>query len=315
MMFGNAANFDGKQGERSHIDFVKDHAVHTQRQISKFLEQVGERVTERAVLDKTIESIINQHSSETKILGCNSVLSRKREDWCVDELTCQMEKSLTLSNNDTTCDLSGQCDGMYTVLLNVNEYNKPDVKFKSDTKQKKLKGRTICHELRIALADKAKQRHANEILAVGFTSTCVKFSSLDEDTIIRCTDSYDKKPWYDFVAFSCGPHIVSGKVCGIIKDGKLIRFVIHSAKPPVVNRRISPRYNVLSDIQRDFHAKFVLGDITNDLVWVDPSDLVAPLIAFPDYGENVKTHFVCVLPKRHHSRYFSEQLRNSEYWK
>jgi hypothetical protein len=153
MMFGNAANFDGKQGERSHIDFVKDHAVRTQRQISKFLEQVGERVTERAVLDKTIESIINQHSSETKILGCNSVLSRKREDWCVDELTCQMEKSWTMSDNDTTCVLSGCCEGMYTVLLNVNEYNKPDVKFKSDTKQKKLKGRTICHELRFALAD------------------------------------------------------------------------------------------------------------------------------------------------------------------
>lgn len=70
-------------------------------------------------------------------------------------------------------------------------------------------------------------------------------------------------------------------------------------------------YEVLKE---EFLAYFTLGDVDNSIYAVNITDLIMPLIAFPNYGENVKRDFVCLLPKRMWASYFSCYLRNSTYW-
>jgi hypothetical protein len=46
---GNTLNFYSGFGERSHIEYVKDNALRTQRQIQSFIEQMAHRVEENAI--------------------------------------------------------------------------------------------------------------------------------------------------------------------------------------------------------------------------------------------------------------------------
>jgi hypothetical protein len=70
----------------------------------------------------------------------------------------------------------------------------------------------------------------------------------------------------------------------------------------------------MKELNEEFHIKITLGNINSDLLWVEVGDLISPLITFPNYGRNIKTEFVAILPRRFHGKYFSTFFRNSIFW-
>jgi hypothetical protein len=73
LLFQCAANFDGRVGKRSHIDHIKDNGQRTQRQMSSFLQQIGERLEEQKVLDRTMDGLVNQYDEDMYLLPQNSL--------------------------------------------------------------------------------------------------------------------------------------------------------------------------------------------------------------------------------------------------
>jgi hypothetical protein len=312
LIFGCAANFDGKVGERSHIDHIKDNGQRTQRQMSTFLQQIGERLSEKKVLDRAADGIINQYNEDLYLLPNDSVLNRKREDYSLIHLAEDMVR-LTLNDLPRTgAHFSRSFQGGYKIKVVPDDIGRAtEIVWLYHNKQKQTRQMDICMEVKLAIARIALTESATEISAIGYTEAHVQFPAMTETTIVRCSEDYKGKPWYDFVAFKRGNNVLVGKVCGIVRHGEDTHmFLIHSSSPP----RSTQNHFCMKELNEEFHIKITLGNINSDLLWVEVGDLISPLITFPNYGRNIKTEFVAILPRRFHGKYFSTFFRNSIFW-
>jgi hypothetical protein len=88
--------------------------------------------------------------------------------------------------------------------------------------------------------------------------------------------------------------VLAGKVCDIIKHGETNKFLLHST----MRRRTHQPFQFMTALNANFHVKFTLCSVKNDLVWVDVQDLIAPLFTFTKYRGNVKKDFIAVLPRQ-----------------
>jgi hypothetical protein len=87
--YGNACNFYGGWGERAHIDWVKDNGLHMQRHARTFIEQVGERISEGVIIDKTEETLISSISNKMYLLSLSSSHLRNKVEgtnYCIQSL-------------------------------------------------------------------------------------------------------------------------------------------------------------------------------------------------------------------------------------
>jgi hypothetical protein len=310
ILFGCAANFDGKMGERSHIDHIKDNGLRTQRQMASFLQQVGERLSEQKILSRTIDGIINQHNDDLDLLPKDSVLNRKKEEYSVDSV---VQDFALLDVNDqpsVVAAFSRSCQSGYNIKINVANVANACINWNYDNKNKQIRNLSVCFEVRLALAKIAEDNYESNISACGFTEAFVNFPNMTESSIVRCSQDYKGKPWYDFVSFKRDNSILAGKVCGIVQHGDTNKFLVHST----TRRRQHQPFQFMTALKENFHVKFTLGSLENDLVWVNVEDLVSPLCTFANYGENTKKDFIAILPRRLHGRYFSKEFRNSKFW-
>ena len=78
--YGNAANFYGGDGERSHITFVKDNAQNTQRVANQFVKQVGDRIKETVYLSKAEGSIMHDLCDSLQSLSVTSNMRKRLLD-------------------------------------------------------------------------------------------------------------------------------------------------------------------------------------------------------------------------------------------
>jgi len=97
--YGNSLNFYGGWGERAHIDWVKDNSLHTQRHASTFIEQVGEWISERVIIVKAEETLINSISNKMHLLSLSSSHLRNKvggTNYCIPSL----EEDTTVTEHD-----------------------------------------------------------------------------------------------------------------------------------------------------------------------------------------------------------------------
>ena len=124
-----------------------------------------------------------------------------------------------------------------------------------------------------------------------YTETSVKFCDVTNSTIIRCTDDYDGSPWYDFVTIKVDNSEIPCKVLAIVDVFREVRLLVHTQEIP--NRE----YSFTKVLQDEFITRFSLGGF-NCIRLVSVSELVSPLIVYPNYGMNTKVDFCALLPKR-----------------
>ena len=88
---------------------------------------------------------------------------------------------------------------------------------------------------------------------------------------------------------------------GIVPDKNQYFAVIQSSKDKLS----------MDDLKRDFVCSFsVDGSIDEDLCVVPMESIRNTLFVFKDYGGNLGGYF-CVLPRRHWSRFFGDQINMS----
>ena len=313
--YGNALNFFTGPGEHAHIRLLKDNARRTQKQPSTFGKQIADRLQENLLLRRAEDNLIHQLYDDVTEMPGSCRLKQKQKEWELNKMTDLM--ALCLSQAQSPCKFVSS-EGRYEVSLSVNSTPssgqpliKSDVWWASGNAKKRKKNIGICYELQMYLAKMAERNENRCIKGVGYTSIHVQFPDIEKSTIIRCSDDYNGKPWYDYVAFKIGHHVVPGKVCGIIKIGDEYKIVIHSANIPANG---STPFSFVDRLKEDFLAKFSLGPIESCLIAITVDQLVMPLITFSNYGENMKTDKVCLLPKRMWASFFGRYLRNSHFW-
>ena len=117
----------------------------------------------------------------------------------------------------------------------------------------------LCVELNAYLSSLLGTNHQS-LKAVGFGCISVMFPSLSEKTIIRCTENYLDRQWYDFVAVKINNNVVAAKVCGILVIQDEIRIVIHPMKVNNNARRRSNNDSV------NFQCT------TNNILWISKNN-------------------------------------------
>ena len=143
----------------------------------------------------------------------------------------------------------------------------------------------------------------------GYTSTNVQLPDLPNHTVIRCSDDYMGKAWYDFVTVLIKGRTIPGKVIGIVRYGDMERLVVHTMSLPD-----PPRFNFYKEMKETFIKKFELGNVSC-IHFVDASRLQHPLIVFPNYGENIKKSFIALSPIREWPEYFRRTIIRSKGFK
>lgn len=144
--------------------------------------------------------------------------------------------------------------------------------------------REVCFELIQYLGKLANDAGESKMEATGYSSMHVQFNDIEDKTIIRCTDNLGGKPWYDYVAFKKDDAVIPGKVCGILQIGVEKTLIVHATEVS------NTSFDFVKELEDSFLTKFTLNPIERDLRMhvVKVSELISPLIVFPDYGGNVK---------------------------
>jgi len=93
------------------------------------------------------------------------------------------------------------------------------------------------------------------ITMTGYTEGSIQFPKLRVKTIIWCSDSYRRHPWYDFVMIKNGNCIVPGKVVGIIKRASYRKFVIQQCAA------VTHDFDGPSKLLESFFLAFTLGGL------------------------------------------------------
>ena len=307
--FGNAAGFYGGHGEHSHITYVKDNARRTQKRAPTFLEQMSERIHEQAIVDKADETLIHQFRDDIREHFPNSSsICQKLNQW--EDVELETNKK-TLRSNNEPCQMIRRPTGKVTVTASWGETTTPfglaTPTYEWSNSRHNRSKRKLCFEVHLYFSNMAQSRWKWSYKHICYTSVTIQFPKLPNSSIIRCTESYDKEEWYDFVAFRDGESVRPGKVCGIYEFGSEIRLIVHTTEAT------DTPFNFVDSLNQEFLVSFELGG-TNRILEVKLADLVEPLIVFPNFGGNEKSQHMCLLPKRRWAHYFSTFLRNSKWY-
>lgn len=323
-MFGNGLNFYGGFGERGHITHVKDNAEQTRQQSQTFLQEIGKRVSEKAVIGVMEESLIAQLSDDIACMSTKNILRRRK-----DEMDRVSELIVTTQDHvfsPTVYSRSSKCHrGEYSITIEINSsldtasllsqdesscWFDRSIEWTYRNKEKNDAGRTVPYEVQLFFAKLALSSKIRSAKFRCYTETSVKFCDVPNSTIIRCTDDYNGSPWYDFVTIKVDNSEIPCKVLAIVDVFREVRLLVHTQEIP--NRE----YSFTKVLQDEFITRFSLGGF-NCIRLVSVSELVSPLIVYPNYGMNTKVDFCALLPKRKWSKFFTHSkngLRNSHLW-
>eukprot|EP00956_Cyclotella_meneghiniana_P000455 scaffold523_cov39-Cyclotella_meneghiniana.AAC.2 len=315
--YGNAVNYYGGFGERGHITWVKDNFENTRKQSDTFLQDLGKRCEEKIMIGVVQENLINQFPEQVQEMSNKSCLNKRKKE--VEDILYGQNY---VNSNSPTCFVNKHY-GEYTINFDIqrvfwdlaedlpndetNCWFEREIIWTHNNYQKQKANKTISYDIQLSLAKLGLKSKQQKFSVKCYTMTNVQFSDIPGHTILRCTDSYKGKPWYDFVTVKVGSNEVAGKLLSIVKIAGKTWLLIHTEAITNTPSKASEK------MLKDFVYKFSLGDF-NCIRLVDVSCLKAPLIVFPDYGRNIKRDFIAVLPKRKWAMFFKNELRNSTCW-
>jgi hypothetical protein len=251
-MYGNASNFYGGWGECCHIEWIKDNSLRTQRHASNFNEQIGERICEGVILKTAEDTLVTDLTDQMDLLSISTTHLRNRFG----------DMSNTESSNDINAlstIIVKSVRGGYSVTVTVEEAVDKDhlgnafiynhtfshtIIWNSDDKEKQCIGR-ISFELEYFLIQRSISLQTSRLIVTGYREAHIQFSNLPLRTVVRCTDNYREKLWYDFVMVRKNEVILPGKVVGLIEVEEEIKFVIHSAIVKDGFNRVSTMQKIL----------------------------------------------------------------------
>ena len=315
--YGNALNFYSGFGERSHIEYVKDNAMNTQRQIHSFLQQMAHRVEENSILSVAEHNMIQQYPEEISEMTNNNSLRR---------LQIELEDYPTINsiNSVNPTKIVGSPNGQYSLLIKLNGDTEAirdheldtsvqctiqkELKWKSRDNEKQRNNLGINFDLCLFLAKKALSEGRQEIYVTGFTMVSVQFPSLPNHSIVRCAEDFMGREWYDFVVVKIGENHLPAKVLGFVDYHGDSLFVVRHVPVP------STSMSFYSELKESFTRRFRLGGL-DCITMVKVESLIEQLLVFPDFGTESTNDFHALLPKRHWGAYFSHDIKNAKHYK
>jgi hypothetical protein len=315
--YGNAVNYYGGFGERGHVTWVKNNFENTRKQSDTFLQDLGRRCEEQIMIGVVQENLINQFPEQVQEMSTKSCLNKRKKE--VENILYGQNYE---NSNSPTCFVNKHY-GEYTIRFDIqrvfwdlaedmpndesNCWFEREIIWTHNNYQKQKENKTISYDIQLFLAKMGLKSQQQKFSVKCYTMTNVQFSDIPGHTILRCTDCYKGKPWYDFVTVKVGGSEIAGKLLSIVKTAGKTWLLIHTEAVPNIPSQASEK------MMNDFVYKFSLGDF-KCIRLVDVSCLKAPLIVFPDYGRNTKRDFIAVLPKRKWAMFFKKELRNSTCW-
>jgi hypothetical protein len=280
--------------ESFHKKFVKDTGNNTQKRIDEFNTQIITRCYERMVLDHAMS--MHEKNQATKFVGQTANL-KNCEPY-------EMEGSYWMQFKDMNLEelTQGYIDGPW----------KENGKGKSPSNFKL--GLDLPERFYDAITMHVSENNST-VSTVSFGGyTCSKFEIEDRKVLFRCTNQYmGRSDWYDWCLFK---RILNGEHTSC--PGQLLGFIQYKTEGIVPNRNqyyavVQSAKDQLSmdDLKRDFVCSFSVDSSNKkDLCVVPMESIVDTLFVFKDYGGSMGDYF-CVLPRRHWSRFFGDQIERS----
>ena len=281
-LFGSGMNFYGGPGESHHKTFVKAPGKQTQRRVGEFAVQVAQRVYE----DNLYSTALVSNADDTFSINEGTDVDGNKNDG-------GKEDAIVLSGG---YDFNICSSEDYTITWNKEIMKKK----KKETDIDPFMVRMIVHEL--------TSNNINvPITLKGATQLSV--TTDDGRSTFRAHPSFHGKQWYDWAYVSFLEEDELGEDEQRLYPSRILCFVeIPCNTIPYVVVQCSMKPISWEQLISKFIVRFNLGNELKSYAIVPVTSIVHPLAVFPDYGNNNRSTFFVVLPKRNWTEYFSSQL-------